>query len=283
MSDVVVIPAWRRADFLALTLERIAAARHSDEHHYFITLDRGFDPEVLAVAQAWKQKDVAVLARTSDHGYYGNSFNVLEGFRYALGQAARLGSRLIYTIEEDVWVAKDFFAFSRQVHDAFSPFAFSASVNQPSTGTATETIRKPREPEKVYGHPFFQSYGASFAPSAVVEILKHATHDYYRDMGRYVVKSFPGTGERRWEQDGLITRVIGAAGGETLYPYVPRAMHAGFHGYNRAGTPLKGTLDERIAKLREMDQAAMNRAASAIFDIEFCDFEGFEIDAVTRS
>lgn len=46
----------------------------------------------------------------------GNSFAILEGYRYAASLAAQLHSRLTYLVEEDIWVSADFFLFHRAVH-----------------------------------------------------------------------------------------------------------------------------------------------------------------------
>lgn len=47
---------------------------------------------------------------------WGNSYAVLEGYRYARSLAGQLGSELVYSVEEDVFVAADFFQFHRAAH-----------------------------------------------------------------------------------------------------------------------------------------------------------------------
>lgn len=47
---------------------------------------------------------------------YERSFNLLEGYRYAHMVARALRSELVYLLEEDVWVARDYFAFHRAAH-----------------------------------------------------------------------------------------------------------------------------------------------------------------------
>jgi hypothetical protein len=46
----------------------------------------------------------------------GNSYAILEGYRYAAVLAVQLESRLTYLVEEDIWVSADFFSFHRAVH-----------------------------------------------------------------------------------------------------------------------------------------------------------------------
>ena len=45
------------------------------------------------------------------------SFNLLEGYRYAHMVARALKSELVYLLEEDVWIARDYFSFHRAAHD----------------------------------------------------------------------------------------------------------------------------------------------------------------------
>ena len=49
-------------------------------------------------------------------GGWGNSFSLLEGYRYARSLASQLRSSLVYLVEEDVFVARDFFQFHRAAH-----------------------------------------------------------------------------------------------------------------------------------------------------------------------
>lgn len=44
------------------------------------------------------------------------SFNLLEGYRYAHVIARTLRSELVYLLEEDVWIARDYFSFHRAAH-----------------------------------------------------------------------------------------------------------------------------------------------------------------------
>lgn len=52
---------------------------------------------------------------------------VLEGYRYAATLAPALQSRLVYMVEEDIWVARDFFVYHRAVHDSMSEQGIQAA------------------------------------------------------------------------------------------------------------------------------------------------------------
>lgn len=61
----------------------------------------------------------------------GNSFAILEGYRYAAALAAQLHSRLTYLVEEDIWISADFFLFHRAVHSGFVDGIADASGGSP--------------------------------------------------------------------------------------------------------------------------------------------------------
>ena len=51
--DIVLIPCWKRADFLSVTLDYIVKADNADKNLYVFLIDRGFSSEVLDVANSF--------------------------------------------------------------------------------------------------------------------------------------------------------------------------------------------------------------------------------------
>jgi hypothetical protein len=111
----VLVAAWRRPEFLLVSLQHALRARWADDHEFIFILDHGHGAHVRAVVDAFPVTHKRVLMAIA-HDYHGNSFNVLEGYRYASIVARKLGSKLVYLLEEDIWIAKDYFAFHRAAH-----------------------------------------------------------------------------------------------------------------------------------------------------------------------
>lgn len=271
MSNVVLIPCWRREDFLQVTLDCIKEAQGADKNIYVFLVDRGFHSEVVEVAKAFPLEKI--IRFTPQHRFYGNSYNLLEGYRFGHKLLNERKGELVYLIEEDIWVGKDFFTFHEKVQSKYPCFGLSAVRNQ------NNQTPYPPEPESVYHHIAYQSLGVSFKASTLEKILPHARPEFYRSMQRYVIANFRDSryGSGWTEQDGLINRIAEKSPVHMLYPFVPRAFHAGFVGYNRKGKPLQGNLQERVAKLKAMSDQEMNELAAEYKDITRCHLEGYEV------
>jgi hypothetical protein len=215
----------------------------------------------------------------AQHRYQGNSYNLLEGYKYGVQMAKQNGSELIYLIEEDIWIAKDFFTFHEKVQKQHPNFCVSAVRNQNNPNKLSH------EPGSVYYYPTYQSLGVSFKVDRIESIVKHATPEFYRHMLAYVRRHFPKSryGGSWCEQDGLINRIVETSPVQCMYPYVPRAFHAGFVGYNRQGKSLEGSLEMRVSKLKSMTDSEMNEMAKEYKDItsiplhQSYDIDTFEI------
>jgi hypothetical protein len=244
-----------------VTLKYITLAEKSDENCYIFLVDRGYDEEILDVINAFPLNKS--ITHRPFHSFLGNSYNVLEGYKEALAISKSCQSELIYLIEEDIFVGKDFFTFHKQVQKDFNPFCVSATRNQNDSNTY------PSEANKVYYFDSFQSLGLSWKPDKLEFVVEHATPVYYRNVNWYIRTKFPNSkyGTQWSEQDGVINRVLEKQTDKMLYPYVPRAYHAGFVGYNRKGQPLSGSLPQRIAKLESMTAEEMNNMAEVYKDI----------------
>ncbi|GAA4082774.1 glycosyltransferase [Actinomadura miaoliensis] len=259
--EIVIVPAWRRPDFLVATLRRLALA-DDDQLVYWVCLDRGHDPELEPVVEAFAATvgRSRVQIRRRFHGYAGNSYNVLESYR----EACAWEPRLVHLIEEDVLVGRDYFAFHRRAH-ALVPDAFCVSAcrnQQLPLGTDP-----PADDGAVYRHVSYQSLGVSFRPDRLSPVLTHAGPGYFADPVGYCRSVFPGSRipASNAEQDGLLHRVLEADGMATVYPAVPRAYHAGFVGYHRRGRPVSGSLEQRAEQILTMDAQQLNTHAPGEF------------------
>lgn len=266
VREIVIVPAWRRPDFLLAALRRLEIADDGNQE-YWIALDRRHDQRVNLVARAFTQRHGA-RSRTllRSHGYRGNSYNVLTSYR----EAVQEGPDFIHLVEEDIFVSRDYFSFHRAAH-ALRPdvFAVSAARNQNHVGDPDP------DPEALYACSQYQSLGVSFRPERLLAVLAHATPAYLRDPVTYCRRQFPRTQipAANAEQDGLINRVVEAARAEVLYPALPRAYHAGFVGYHRKGLTLLGTVEQRADKLLAMTTEEMNAAAHSYPDHQVVDLD----------
>jgi len=264
--DIVLIPCWRRADFLTVTLRRIVAAADPRRHFIVFLVDQGAWPSVRRVARGCPLRHEVLEAR--ERPMHGNSYNVLRGYAHALAIAPAMKAKLVYLVEEDIFVAGDFFDFHEAAHARFpSCFFVSAVRNQ------NDSRPLPPDRARIYLHRSYQSLGVSFGTEVVRRIVVHHNADFYRDPLAYVSRLWPHS-ERKpanCEQDGVIDRIVEAERSAGVYPFVPRAFHAGFVGYHRRGRSFGGSLAERVAKLERMTDAEANRRAHDYKDIETCD------------
>lgn len=232
--QLVIVPAWRRPEFLWACLQQLKAA---DRPHlrYLISLDRGHSYAVAGVAAQFRKwlgaARVSVVNRR--HSFHGNSFNVLESYRSAVFER-HAEPALIHLVEEDILVGVDYFDYHDQAH-ALNPEAFAVSACR--NHAYPLDVDPPADPMMVYRDASYQSLGISFKPDIVRRFARHAQPPYYKRPQAYCQNIFPDSAipPGHCEQDGLINRVREASGGVTVYPGVPRAYHAGFYGYNRRG------------------------------------------------
>ena len=289
--DVVVVAAWRRPEFLLTSLRHVLAAKAAEEHEYIFVLDYDYDPICRAVAEAFPLPHKRIV-HTPKHEFFnrGNSYNLLEGYRYAHMVARTAGSDLVYLIEEDVWVARDYFVFHRLAHsDAhtsivgipptvaakiFQVVGFSIPLNDGEFGADTaaaiaacsrnDAVGLALQQAVVTRH-HYTSVATSFDTVALDTIAAHAKKVYYENPVEYIKSVWGPDGIPNFkpgdaiEQDGLLNRQTQQEGWYTLSPRCPRAFHAGFTGYNRltkgvdkGGSDIALSFRERYDQLAEM-------------------------------
>ena len=260
--DIVMIPCWRRPEFLWHCLDNLAQAEGIGQLHVLFRADTGFDPAVLEVIQEFAPKLGSHEVNTPVPCPYRRtkqSANLLGGYL----MAAAATRRYVFMVEEDVIVARDFFRWHYGVQ-ASQPRLF-CSIAARNTNRA---VPPDDDPEIYYlTNGDYCSLGLCFERSVISEtIAPHVTREYFANPRRYCERHFPDSriGAGYVEQDGLIRRLQELGGDQhpIAYPYRPRAYHGGFFGYHRRGA-LEGTLAERIRRVGEViyNSEAMLRAA----------------------
>lgn len=272
--EMVIVPAWRRADFLHATLTRLAVAVRAYPHpvQVWVTVDRGHTPDVAETVREcgrWFAPGGFTATRRIHHPHKGNSCNVLHAYAEAVAAAPTR----IHLVEEDVFVAVDYFSFTAAAWQLTPDvFAVSACRNQ----HFPPDHQPPPDPDTVYRHPGYQSLAVSFPPARLAAVLPHVCADYLTSPVAYCRRTFPTTAipAGNAEQDGLIGRIIEAGRWEVTYPGAPRAYHAGFVGYNRRGMLLHGPIPQRAARLLSMTADELNTYAKSYPDHTTVDLDG---------
>lgn len=261
MSELVIVTAWKRPDFLSAALQRLLAA-DDGRQRYWISLDRLHTREcAMVAAQFTRRLGGRATIRRRSHRHKGNSYNVLTSYR----EAVSVAPDLVHLVEEDVFVGTDYFEFHRQAHQLVpDAFAVSACRNQ----QFPPDVNPPDEQDAVYPHLSYQSLGVSFRLEPLAQVVQHAQHGYFARPVAYCAQKWPHSAinPNHAEQDGLIHRMIEASGRPTVYPFSPRAYHAGFVGYHRKGSGPVGTVEDRAAYLLRMTTDELNASAHSYPD-----------------
>ena len=261
--DVVVIPCWRRPEFLWHCLDNLVRAEGIADQHVLFRPDRGHDPQLHAVIAEFAPRlgsyEIEVPVRCP-YRRSKQSANVLGGYL----RAATRTRRYVFMVEEDVMVARDFFRWHYAVQ-ATQPQMF-CSIACRNTNRA---VPQNDDLEAYYVTTLdYCSLGVCFERSIITSLIApHVRREYFEDPAAYCRRHFSASrvGAGYVEQDGLIRRIQEAQGARRpiVYPFRPRAFHAGFFGYHRRGR-LSGSLAERISTVGATiyDSAAMERVAT---------------------
>ena len=247
--DVVVVPCWRRPEFLWHCLDNLSRAEGIEDVHIVICPDTGAAPENQEVVRAFRSRLPSYEIReavTSPFRRTKQSSNVLLAYLYA----AALSRHFVFLVEEDIIVARDFLTWNRAVHAAAGPLFCSIGVKNHNREVALE-----EEPEGYYlSSGDFCSHGVCFDRQVLRErIAPHVRLDYMRRPKAYLRRHFPDSsvGLGFVEQDGLIRRIQERSRLPIAYPCLPRAFDAGFYGYNRPGG-IPGPEHSRRARLGDI-------------------------------
>lgn len=279
--DTLLIPCWRRPEFLHHCLSNLVATGELDSVHVIFKPDTGHSRETIEMIERWEPKlpswEIA-SALPARNRQTKQSLNVLSGYLYA----ASLSNGLVFMVEEDIMVGRDFFRFHRALHYA-EPGLFCSL----SPRNHNRTIPAITRSDAYYlSHGDFCSWGTCFRREVILEMIApHVNEEYLARPQSYCAATWPDSIVNRGhiEQDGLIRRIQDASDRPTAYPHVPRAFHAGWYGYNRADR-IGGRLEQRIEKVGSTiyDPAAMRKAC--LNEQYFNDSrpEALELDTWTR-
>lgn len=267
--DVIVVPCWRRPAFLQICLEQIEACPESKQVRVIVAPDHRedlpFDFDCVTVAQSFSKRLDLGICKVPSHNYRGPSHCAL----FALGEAYKLQPRLVYYVEEDVFIGLDFFRYHRAVQRT-AGIAVSIGGRNPSLADSLE-----RRTGSFFVHDEYSPVGVCFKATALAKILQHNQPEYLRSPMEYCHRVFPNSHAPagRVEQDGLVARVIEAEKFKVAWPYVPRCFHAGWYGLNRPGLQAPGPIPKQVEFIRSIlnDAAAINAREDNYKDIAPCD------------
>lgn len=235
--NVVVIPCFNRPEFISICLELIQKAEQGDLLYLF-QVDFGYDPQVVEVIERFPLKKE--IKYTPSHTLQNKqSYSLLMGYENALQH----NPDKIYLIEDDIFIANDFFIWHEK--NIGNNFASIATKNHNAEIISTGDLAAS------YTMSEYQSLGVCFQKSSIEEILSGITEEYYKDPKRYLKNRFPNSpiSIGYCEQDGLIRRIIQDKNHQVVFADVPRAFHAGYWGKSRGVKP-SGILEERICEVR---------------------------------
>lgn len=271
--NIVIIPCWKRPGFLAACTTLIQRAINAENYHYIFAVDRGAEGLNDAVIEKFPYS--YEIFRPGNHTRWGNTINLLKAYQYA----ASLKPELIYLIEEDIFIAENFFTFHEMVWKDHNPFFVCACEYHKAKVAPIEN-----EVSAIFGYNRYQSLGVSFKTETVLRFAAHGNVKYFNNPKTYLQKTFPHCNKGfGWEQDGLIDNVLCDENASGIYPVVPRAFHAGFVGYNRTGQGITANsvnLWEVAEKLINMSESEMNDRAKLYKDITRCDLTGNTTDSL---
>ena len=247
--DALLIPCFNRPELLHETLKNLVATGDMDTVHVVFKPDSGYSPSILTVIDLFRThlpSFEVVRPTPAKYTMTKQSRNVLTGYIHA----ASVSSGLVFMVEEDVMVSRDFFKFNRELFRLHpNTFASLSRTNLNRSAAVTD-----RTDAYYLSDGDYCSIGVTMHRDTIFNYIQpHANERYYRDCIAYCRSNFPKAHfpEGHAEQDGLIRRIQMASGKPTAYPHVPRCFHAGWYGYNRRRSPMTGTLDQKIQRVQD--------------------------------
>ena len=266
--DVLVLPCWRRPEFLWHCLDNLTRADEIGGVHVLFRPDSGYLPDNIDVIHSFADRLPSFqisLPPPCPFRRTKQSANLLLGY-LAAAAAAR---QYVFLVEEDTMIARDFFRWHRAVQAAAGPLFCSIATRNPN-----RAVTAPDDPEGYYlSSGDFAANGVCFDKSVVQRLIApHVNMAYFRRPKSYLRRHFPASavGLGFVEQDGLLRRIQEQSHIPMAYPCTPRGFDAGFYGYNRPGGVV-GTLPDRVQQLAATiySPAAMRNAVDPRF-VERC-------------
>lgn len=248
MKEVVIVTTYNRPELLYLCLEAIW--RDDSTMPVFVYLDRAIhwksgiiqNPLPLTLPAG----PVTVVGRQR-HGYYGNSYNLLEACKEWASKVD-----IVHLIEDDTLVHKGYFTWARCMlrSSKIQYAAVCGRINSPHLKN------------------WYESPCASWDASKMAQALGHLIPEYYtssrEEMQRLLhevmfptLRRMDGKPYKKSgaEQDRFFQMCIEYHGWLTKFPDVPLATHFGYYGYNCPPSvkgPQAERLHDRIEELRNL-------------------------------
>jgi hypothetical protein len=273
-KDIVVLPCWRRPEFLWHCLDNLTRAEAFGSVHVLFRPDTGFSPENLSVIQSFADRlssfdinlpEPCPFRRTKP------SANLLLGCLHA----AAITRRYVFLVEEDIMVGRDFLTWHRAVHDASGPLFCSMAVKNPN-----RRLTLPDAPGGYYlSGGDYCSNGVCFDQRVLQGLIApHVNMTYLRRPKKYLRRHFAAStvGLGFVEQDGLARRIQEQSTLPIAWPCVPRAFHAGFFGARGGWQAFRHpggvgeSIRDRVQRLADTIYSA-DAMRNAIEDAEFID------------
>jgi hypothetical protein len=213
-----------RPEFLALALERLAAARCRPEIHIYVDdVSESTLREVEVVRDRFLSEAFLFSARPHVKAPSG-CWNILNSIK-----AAAEWAEDVYLVEDDIMVTPDFFEWHQ------------AQTTEVSCGR--------KDPRFFPAHPYmYTNPGSCLRRPALDRILPHINDDYFARLRGYLDEHFAPAPEWSELDDGLIRRLVGMC----AYPDKAVCYHQGIRSWGKSNLfPASGDVMERVEQLRE--------------------------------
>jgi len=231
MPNVVVMPTFKRPEFLALALESVDRADQApDDVRIFLDYsDAKRLDEVEFVRDTYCPRASIYQAKPHVEAPSG-CWNILNAYK----QGFNCGAEIIFFVEEDCRIYRDYFTWSIKAQDS-GCFA-----------TCGRYIKR-------YGENYFTNPGASFRRESLALVVPHICDSFFADRRAYLTKTFGEFEEASDLDDGLIRHAQRSVNGFVMYPDTPKVAHQGFRMYGRTEEwRTTGSIQDRISQLRVM-------------------------------
>lgn len=240
--DIVILPNFNRPEFLTVTLELIQKAHGFEKFLYLFVLDYGFNPELEQIALNWHYNKKILKVPKTSFKHTKQSYALYSGYKTALG----LGGEYIHLIEDDIFISTDYFNWHKQAQQ-LKPFCSIATRNHKVFPSIIGKLRL------AYEHNSYQSLGVCWQKDNLSKALNYFPLEYFQNPLEYTKKTFPNSKIPLGflEQDSVINRLMEKDNLNAIYPYYPRAYHAGFYGKGR-GIRLQGTTAQKVKQIKEI-------------------------------
>jgi hypothetical protein len=226
--DIVVVPCWRRPEFLWHCLHNLTRAEGIETVHVLFRVDTGYSAETLEVIKSFAPLLSSFEIEFADPCPFRRT-KPSANFLLGLLHAAAAAKWLVFLVEEDIMVGRDFFRWHRAVQADAGPLFCSIPVENPN-----RTLTLPADPAGYYlSNGDSCSNGMCFDKKVLLQfIAPHVNLAYMQRPKKYIRRRFPASkiGLGFVEQDGLIRRIQEQSPYPIAWPCMPRAFHSGFFG-----------------------------------------------------